>query len=190
MVNHCCYGHGGGHETIVLYKRYSSCMKRTLIIELLTFVLISNVLVWLGMCTITEEFTFRVVFLGVYIFVRLDMSLLKVCCLQWHTFVSNTLSLHICHFPECVICSDILLPVIYISCMYITSLIISFAAIYFHQRHTFLTCVSLPWVCYSQRYTFASDTLTRGSLMWLILVVPTRLCVICLCTYLAPSHTL
>jgi len=53
-------------------------MKRTLVIGLLTLVLISNVIVRLRMCTVTEKSTFGVVFLDVYIFVHLCASLLEV----------------------------------------------------------------------------------------------------------------
>ena len=70
------YGHKGGHETSVLCKRYSSYMKRTFIIVLLTFTLIFNIVVRLGMCNITKESTLEVVFSGVYIFVRLHTLLL------------------------------------------------------------------------------------------------------------------
>ena len=44
------------------------------------------------MCTITEESTLRLIFLGIYIFVYLSISLLEVYRSQQYTFPSDTLT--------------------------------------------------------------------------------------------------
>ena len=89
--------------------QYSSCMKKTFVVELLILTLISNVAIRLGMCIIIEESTLKVVFLVVYIFVHIGVLLLEVCCPEWHTSASDTLFLCVCRFSKCIVRSDILL---------------------------------------------------------------------------------
>ena len=70
-------------------------------------------MVQLEIYTITEEFTLKVVFLNIYIFIRLGMLLLEVCHSYRYTSASDTPFLYICHFPKCVIHDNTLLPAIH-----------------------------------------------------------------------------
>ena len=126
------YGHEGSHKTGALRKKYGSCMNRTLIVELLTLRLIFNVMVQLRMYTITKKSTLRVVFLSIYIFIRLNVSLLKVCHFQRYTSASDTpfacVSLiEVCHFQRYTFPSD----------AYIITQSVLFLTIHFPHRYTY-----------------------------------------------------
>ena len=74
------YDHRGSCETNALRERYGCITNRISVVELLTLALISNVVMQLEICTITEEFTLKAVFLGIYIFICLRALLLEVRC--------------------------------------------------------------------------------------------------------------
>ena len=75
-------------------------IKRTFVVKLLILTLIYNVVVQLGMYTITEEFILRVVSISIYIIVCLGVSLLEVYYLQQHTSINNTLPLYVVSFLQ------------------------------------------------------------------------------------------